>query len=67
MVEAFKVKTVDTTGAGDAFCAGFLYGLIFGKNLYECGRLGNFVASRCIMKMGARPGLPYIESLKLLH
>ena len=32
-VEPFKVKVVDTTGAGDAFCAGFLYGLINKKNL----------------------------------
>lgn len=66
LIEPFKVKVVDTTGAGDAFCAGFLYGLISGKSLYECGRLGNFVASRCIMKMGARPGLPYLKDLKLL-
>ena len=65
-IDAFKVKVVDTTGAGDAFCAGFLYGLISGKSLYECGRLGNFVASKCIMKMGARPGLPYLKDLKLL-
>jgi ribokinase len=65
-IEAFRVKVVDTTGAGDAFCAGFLYGLISGKSLYECGRLGNFVASRCIMKMGARPGLPYLRDLNLL-
>jgi len=63
MVEAFKVKVVDTTGAGDAFCAGFLYGLIYGKSLYECGRLGNFVASRCITKMGARAGLPRLADL----
>ena len=33
-VEPFKVKVVDTTGAGDAFCAGFLYGLINDKSLY---------------------------------
>lgn len=65
-IEAFKVKVVDTTGAGDAFCAGFLYGLISGKSLYECGRLGNFVASRCIMKMSARAGLPRLEDLKFL-
>jgi len=63
LIEAFKVKVVDTTGAGDAFCAGFLYGLISGKSLYECGKLGNFVASRCIMKMGARLGLPHLEDL----
>ncbi|MBX5320685.1 MAG: carbohydrate kinase family protein [Candidatus Bathyarchaeota archaeon] len=65
-IEAFKVQVVDTTGAGDAFCAGFLYGLINGKPLYECGKIGNFVASKCIMKMGARTGLPRIEELKLL-
>jgi len=63
-INRFNVKVVDTTGAGDAFCAGFLYGLINGKSLYECGRLGNFVASRCIMKMGARTGLPRIEDLE---
>ncbi len=63
LVKAFKVKVVDTTGAGDAFCAGFLYGLISGKSLCECGRLGNFVASRCIMKMGARTGLPRLIEL----
>lgn len=67
LVKPFKVKVVDTTGAGDAFCAGFLYGLIHGESLYECGRIGNFVASRCIMKMGARPGLPHLEDLKLLQ
>ncbi|MDH5266230.1 MAG: carbohydrate kinase family protein [Candidatus Bathyarchaeota archaeon] len=67
LIEAFKVKVVDTTGAGDAFCAGFLYGLISGKSLYECGRISNFVASRCIMKMGARTGLPHLEDLELLH
>ena len=63
LIGAFKVETVDTTGAGDAFCAGFLYGLLKDKNLYECGRLGNFVASRCVMKMGAREGLPFAKDL----
>jgi ribokinase len=62
-VEAFKVSVVDTTGAGDAFCAGFLYGLIKHKSLEECGRIGNFVASKCATKMGAREGLPTIMDL----
>jgi ribokinase len=66
-IEAFKVKAVDTTGAGDAFCAGFLYGLLNEKTLHDCGKLGNFVASRCVMKMGARAGLPHAEDLALLH
>jgi len=65
-IESFKVEVVDTTGAGDAFCAGFLYGLVNGKSLFECGRLGNFAASRCVMKMGARTGLPFAEDLELL-
>jgi len=64
LVEPYKVKVKDTTGAGDAFCAGFLYGLVKNKDLYECGRLGNFVASRCIMEMGAREGLPKVSDLR---
>ncbi len=66
LIEPFKVNVVDTTGAGDAFCAGFLYGLANQKSLYECGRLGNFVASRCVMKLGARAGLPFAPELELL-
>jgi ribokinase len=62
-VEALKVNAVNTTGAGDAFCAGFLFGLIKHKSLEECGRMGNFVASRCITEMGARVGLPTLEDL----
>lgn len=65
-VKSFDVKVVNTTGAGDAFDAGFLYGLISSKPIEECGRIGNFVASRCIMKSGARVGLPHRADLKLL-
>jgi ribokinase len=57
-IPAFKVEVVDTTGAGDAFNAGFLYGYLKGKDLEECGKLGNYVASLCIQKVGARDGLP---------
>jgi len=64
LIEPYRVNVVDTTGAGDAFCAGFLYGLVKGKDLYQCGRLGNFVASRCITKVGARTGLPALSDLK---
>lgn len=66
VVKPFNVRVVDTTGAGDAFCAGFLYGIIKGKDLEECGRIGNFVASRCIMKTGARVGLPNEADLQFL-
>ncbi len=53
----------DTTGAGDAFAAGFLYGLLKGESLEECGRLGDTVAKFSIAKMGARPGLPTLDQL----
>ncbi len=66
-VEPFKVKAVDTTGAGDAFCAGFLYGLIHKKTLYECGQIANFVASKSVVAMGARAGLPYAKDLAFLY
>ena len=54
---------MDTTGAGDAFAAGFLYGLLKKKSLEECGRLGNIVAQFCITKTGARAGLPTQDEL----
>jgi ribokinase len=66
LIEPFKVKVVDTTGAGDAFCAGFIYGLVKGKDLHQCGRLGNFVASRCITQVGARRGLPRLNEVKAI-
>ncbi len=54
---------VETTGAGDAFAAGFLYGIVNNKSLEECGRLGNIVAWFCIAKIGARDGLPTLNQL----
>jgi ribokinase len=65
-MQPFKVHTVDTTGAGDAFNAGFLYGLLQDKTLAECGRIGNYVASQSVTKMGARAGLPYEKDLALI-
>jgi sugar/nucleoside kinase (ribokinase family) len=52
-------KVVDTTGAGDAYCAGFLYGWINGDSLAESARLGTYCATRVIQQVGARiePGL----------
>lgn len=63
LLEAFTAKVVDTTGAGDAWNAGFLYGLLKNKSLENCGKLGNFVASRCITTWGARTGLPHLAEL----
>jgi len=46
---------VDTTGAGDAFAAGFLFGLTNGANLAAAARIGNVAAAEVISKLGARP------------
>lgn len=48
-------KLVDTTGAGDAYAAGFLYGLSQGHSLADCGRMGSQSAARIIAHIGARP------------
>lgn len=63
LIEAIPTQVIDTTGAGDAFAAGFLYGVLSGKDLLTCGRLGNLVASRCIAAMGARANLPTLADL----
>lgn len=51
-------QLVDTTGAGDSYAAGFLFGLTEGKDLAECGRLGSLAASEVISHMGPRPQVP---------
>ncbi|MEX2254961.1 MAG: adenosine kinase [Acidimicrobiia bacterium] len=48
-------SVVDTTGAGDLYAAGFLYGLTHGYDLGTCGRLGALAASEVIAHLGARP------------
>ena len=45
---------VDSTGAGDAYTAGFLYGYTQKKSLEECARLGTFCATQVIQQVGAR-------------
>ena len=48
-------KVVDTTGAGDLYASGFLFGLTQGKPLAECARLGGIAAAEVISHVGARP------------
>ncbi len=48
-------RVIDTTGAGDQYAAGFLYGLTHGKGLADCGRLGAIAAAEVISHYGARP------------
>jgi sugar/nucleoside kinase (ribokinase family) len=55
-VDAFPIeRLVDTTGAGDLFAAGFLYGLARGEDHVTCARLGGLAAAEVIQHIGARP------------
>lgn len=57
-VEATEIRElVDTTGAGDLFAAGFLYGYTQGRSLYDSGRLGCLAAGLVIQQIGPRPSL----------
>jgi sugar/nucleoside kinase (ribokinase family) len=53
---------VDTTGAGDLYAAGFLYGYTHDAPMHECARLGSLVAAEIIAHFGARPQTP-LEAL----
>ncbi len=48
-------QVLDTTGAGDQFAAGFLFGLSTGRSLADCGKLGALAAAEVISHFGARP------------
>ena len=52
---------VDTTGAGDAYAGGFLFGLTNGFDLRRCGELGGIAAAEIISHLGARPGAALVE------
>lgn len=54
LVPGFPVKPIDTTGAGDAFAAGVLYGLTQGYSAQKSARWGNYVASRIVCEVGPR-------------
>ncbi|MGH9157879.1 MAG: adenosine kinase [Acidimicrobiales bacterium] len=52
---------VDTTGAGDLYAAGFLYGQVRGLDLVTCARLGGVAAAEIIGHVGARPQVPLAD------
>ncbi len=61
-VPAYPIEElVDTTGAGDLFAAGFLFGYTQGLSLERCGKLGCLAAAMCIQQIGPRP----MNSLKV--
>ena len=63
-VPAFKAKVVDTTGAGDAFCAGFIKGLSAGTDLKEALRWGNACGAAAVTALGATAGVKSSAQLR---
>jgi len=62
VVDPQKVgAVVDTTGAGDLYASGFLFGLSRGMDLPACGRLGSLAAAEVISHVGARPLAPLAD------
>ncbi len=69
MIPSYKVKNVvDTTGAGDSFCSGFLAAFARGKSIPECVKFGNAVGAHCVMAKGATAGIKtYDEIIKFIE
>lgn len=57
-------RVVDTTGAGDLYAAGFLFGLARDRTLEECGRLASLAAAEIISHYGGRPETPLHEYVR---
>jgi len=62
-VDAFPAKAIDTTGAGDSYAAGLLYGYCNGWDIARSGRLGSLLAARVVEHKGVR--LDHLDARKL--
>jgi sugar/nucleoside kinase (ribokinase family) len=53
-IPVIDVKPIDTTGAGDIYAAGFIYGLVKNMDLVDCGKIGTYLAGHLITQRGAQ-------------
>ena len=65
-IKGFKVNAVDTTGAGDMFAAGFLFGITHNYNTEQSALIGNFAASKVVQQLGARVSCPLKDEIQHL-
>ena len=61
-IPTHMVNAVDTTGAGDCFCAGYLAGINFGWDIIQSARFGNACGSTCTTAIGATTGISNFEA-----
>lgn len=58
-----RIKSVDTSGAGDSFCAGFITGLDQGWKIKKCAAFANAVGAHCIMQIGTTSGIKSMNEI----
>ncbi len=63
IIPTFPGKPVDTTGAGDSFCSGFLYGISIGLSIPEACVVGNATGTQCVLSVGATSGAKTYEEI----
>jgi sugar/nucleoside kinase (ribokinase family) len=63
-ISPFVAKSIDTTGAGDLYAAGFLYGMALDLPLELCGRIGSLVSSKVVEVLGAKMSQEVWEGIK---
>jgi sulfofructose kinase len=63
-VEGFNIKAVDTTGAGDVFHAGFIYGLLQNWEIEDILRFANAAAALKCLDLGGRKGIPSLDEVE---
>lgn len=61
---AYKVKAIDTNGAGDVFHGGFTYGLSQGLDLEDILKISSMAAAISIQSLGGQPSIPTLEKVK---
>ena len=66
-IGAMKATVLDTTGAGDAYCAGTLYGLARGYTPFSSAKIGCYLATKVVEKLGAGIPLRHTRMVKPAH
>ena len=62
----YETSVIDTTGAGDSYCAGFIKGMSLGWDLQQCAMLGSAAAAQVVTGLGSDAGIVDFESTEQL-